>query len=335
MNRLGADIKERHLKKNNTVGSYMLDMIIMLIWPVLMSWYYYGERALKMVVFSVLAAVLTEWAGCYIICRRRSLRDLSSLVTGIIIALLMPASAPYWIAAVGSVFAVLVAKLPFGSAKNAPFVPAAAGYAFLSICWPKTIYSYPAVGGGIVSSISENSIASMLKSGNSINDSTVNFLDVFLGNAAGPMGATCIVVLFGVMIYFLIRRPSMWLSTAGFVGICAVSAVLFPRVMTGRTVSLVMELCSGSLLFTALFILPDISLLPETPLQRLCYGMGAGALCMLIRWFGPFEEGACFAVLIMNAVWPAVHGAFAKKEKKEKKRKKQIAVKGEGALSDE
>ena len=291
-------------------------MLIMLIAPAFMACYYYGLRALMLLVVSILAAVLCEGLGGMVMRRKKTtLYDLNAVFTGAVIALMLPASAPFYLAVFGSAFAVIVAKIPFGGTKNAPFVPAAAGFAFLCVCWPSEVFNYPIISsqfGAAASDVSSASLASMLQAGNYLRLNLISVFDILSGSIPGPMGAGSILVLLAASIYFIFTRPSALLNTLGFVLGCAAIALLFPRIplrqdLAGRLSSMVLELCSGMLVFTALFILPDPATSPQSnnP-HRLFYGIFSGVLCMMMRYFGAFEEGACFAILLSNASWPFV-----------------------------
>jgi len=293
-------------------------MLIMLAAPAVMACYFYGLRALLLLAVSILTAVLCEALGGLMMRRKKnSLYDLNAVFTGAVIALMLPASAPVFLAVIGSAFAIIVAKLPFGGTRGAPFVPAAAGFAFLCVCWPGEVFNYPIVSanfGAVVTTgahmVSGTSIASMLHAGNSMRLNIINVFDIISGNIPGPMGTGCIIVLIAASAYMLFTRPAALLNTLGFLLSCAGTALLFPRVFTGRLSSVFLELCSGTLVFVALFLLPDPATSPQKGnLHRLYYGIFSGLLCMLMRYFGAFEEGACFALLLSNASWP-----FAEKQ---------------------
>lgn len=319
---------------HNSIRNYMADMLIMSAAPAAVSVYYYGWRAVLIIAISALTAVICEYLACAITKKENSLSDLSALFTGVIIALMLPVSVPLWMPAVGSAFAILVAKLPFGSTTKTPFVPAAAGLAFLIICWPTGMFKFPAPGAEVLAAsdplfVSETSLAGMLKTGNSLSPDWFNYFDVFVGMIPGAMGTTSMLVCAALSLYLLIRYPDRWISSAGFVAVCAFFAVIFPRVMSGRKMSLVMELASGMLLFCAIFLITDPATQPASLISKLLYGMSAGALCMLIRYVGPYEDGSVFAVLLINAVWPVIDPFIEKylvssgKHKKEKPEKKE------------
>ena len=262
---------------------YFADMLILMVVPAVMAWYYYGGRAVRLMVLSVLTAVLCEAAGSFIFKAQASVSDLSAVATGLMTALCMPASAPYYLPCIASAFAVIVAKLPFGNARSHMFTPAAAGIAFVTICMPDKVFSYPAILSSGTTAVSGGqgffpgtSIAYMLSQKNSVGTGLLNYVDVLVGSVSGPMGATCSIALFG--------------------------ALLFPRVLTGRFVSAFMEICGGMLLFSSVFFLTDDKLLPKSFYARICYGAAAGLMCMIMRSVGKFEDSTVFAVLLANGL---------------------------------
>ena len=268
-----------------------------------------------MMAAGVLGAVVCEAAGGLIKkTGKPSLADLNAVFTGAVIAMMLPANAPATLAAAGGAFAVAVAKLPFGSTRNSPFIPAAAGFAFLCVCWPQAVFSYPALpeAGRALGAASPAgvSVAAMLKENISLRLNDLSRFDLLIGNIPGPMGTGSILILAASAVYFLFRRPSSLLNTLGFIGGCAAMALLFPRVLTGRAASLTMELCSGSLVFAAVFLVTDLSLSPKKAVHRFLFGLTAGVLCMLTRYFGAYEEGVCFALMLASAVWPFVEDAL-------------------------
>lgn len=292
--------------------SLHLDMLAILILPCISAWYFYGTKALKLIAVSVITAVACEFFGRKLLRQSSTIGDLSAVTTGIIISLMLPASAPLWMPAIGSSFAIIAAKLPFGRNETLPFSPAAAGMAFLTICFSDLIFDYPRiVANTALSGSSGSSLAYLLSQNTSISLSSVKAIDIFTGNYPGPMGAGCIIMLFGSALYMLIRRTKLFISVAGFVAGAALMALCFPRV-TNLFSSIVLELAAGYMIFAALFLLTEQGTQPKLPLSRLLYGVSAGAVCMLIRRFGAYEECACFGILIINAVWNAVDRQLVK-----------------------
>ena len=248
---------------------------------------------------------------------------------------MLPADVPYYIALSGTAFAVVVVKLPLGGTESVPFVPTAAGFAFMTLCWPDAVFRYPAIVRG-ATHVQSMSLAQMLHTGVSIRPNTVKIMDILIGSVPGPMGASCTVVLLATLVYLGVRyRRSVW-NALSFLAACALTAFLFPRIhgTNARTISLLMELCAGTLLFAALFFVTDPAISPQKRLHRMLYGFFSGIVCMLLRRFSNFEESVCFGVLIANAVWPAIEIRLIRYEKKKKKaRKAKLAARKERAAN--
>lgn len=289
---------------------YMLETLAMLFAPIIMAWYFYGGRALRLMVISVLTAVLCEFIGGHLIKSLPTIRDFSAVITGLLIALCLPASVPVWVVVLASAFAILAAKLPFGNARSALFSPAAAGLAFVTICFSDYVFAYPAIPEsgeqvgvyGTPTFTAGMSLSQMLLQSTSMVGDAANYLDILIGDIPGAMGTGCIIALVGALLYAAVRRRKAFGVTLAFLATCAVYAFLFPRIMTGRLQSVFMELSGGMLLFAGILILPYESMLPKRFYGRLVYGAAAGLICMLFRTFGTFEEGVVFAILIANAL---------------------------------
>ena len=146
----------------------------------------------------------------------------------------------------------------------------------------------------------------MLRSSSSMNIDLISAADILSGSVSGPMGTGCAVVLLGCAVFLVIRRKPCFMNILGFLVTCTVMAIIFPRVNTGILSSVVLELCSGSLLFAAVFLVTDPSNSAKSPLDRLGYGIYCGILCMVTRYFGVYEEGVCFAIILANCSWQSV-----------------------------
>lgn len=295
---------------NENYKKYMTDMLIMITAPCVFAIYQNGFRSVQVILLSVLTAVLCEASSDLIKKRKpKSISDLSAIFTGIAIALMLPVSAPLWLAPFGSAFAILVAKMPFGKAANVPFVPAAAGIAFLTLTYKSLVFTYPSVEvdvpnliDGSKGFIEGNSLAYMLSQSTSIGTSILDVLDTCIGKVAGPMGTTSLFVMIGLLLYMLIRHSSEWITSISFISACSILSVIFPRVLSGRSFSLLMELSAGMLLFAAIFLISDPATSPKRQIARVLYGFFAGILTMIFRYFGAYEEGVCFVILIMNSL---------------------------------
>ena len=190
-------------------------------------------------------------------------------------------------------------------------------------CFSTQLFTYP--DPGLPSPIPLDSVAGInlvkspaaqLMTGGA---TTYNENTLLLGNFPGPIGATAIAVLIACAVYLFSRRTASPWITLPYLALCALSAVLFPRVVGGWQNSVLLELCSGYLLFAGIFLMTDPVTAPRYWLGRILYGALGGALTMALRYHGRFEAGACFAVLIVNAFapvidrwsWRLVHGLGA------------------------
>lgn len=271
----------------------MTDYSIMLSAPILVGIFTHGVRVLLAVLLGVLTCAVCGKIAEKILKVKFPLRDFSPFFLGACTALMMPANAPWWMIVCASAFAMVVCVVPFGSANDAPFVPPAAAFCFAVLCWGETVFDYSETG---------NSITSLLSQGNSIGQNIASVLEVLVGNVPTAMGAGSALALFGALIFLIIRRPKDSISSLTFIFAVIVMALIFPRVGTGRFISLVMELCGGMMLFSAVFFLSFPSVLPKRTLPRALWGFVSGIICMIIRYVGAFEETAVFGILIACAI---------------------------------
>lgn len=322
--------------------SYMLDLIIMLIAVMVVAVYTFGISVIWNVLLSIIAAIFVEVIAYLFFMKKNPTRiaDLSTIATGMMVSLALSPTAPIWLAPLGSAIAVIVAKIPFGHAGTAPFVPAAVGLGFITLSFPDTFFSYPNLSletetGGV-------SVAQMLVQHQSIGTNVLNVLDLLVGRIPGPMGATCLLVMIGTLLYLVIRKQSGAISSFSFVLTCVIFAFLFPRVMTGRSYSILMELSAGLLFYSAVFFVSDPVTNPSTTLGKVLYGIFGGLLTMILRRVSSYEEIVIYVVLIMNAtssVFDDIANFIsnivkAKLPKKKKKAKAEPAPVVEGGEAD-
>lgn len=301
------------VRSGPSVSVMMRDMLIalaaLLVLPVVRT----GLRPLVMAAASVLTA-----AACTVLFRliRRQNpmpREGSAAVTGMLTALLLPLNAPIWLACAASAFAVLAAKEPFGSFGRNPFNPAAAGIAFVTLCWPEKVFTfydpakpYAILPFGPCFYQTVESPASVLRSG--LKPSIVPF-DLLWGTQPGALGTTAMLVIGACGLFLFVCRAAKPEITLAFLAAAALGAALFPRIACSSLTSVKYELLTGSLLFCAAFLVTDPVTSPRTAAGRCVYGALAGTLVLLFRWFGAYENGECFAVLLANAAVPVIDEA--------------------------
>ncbi|MFA9379719.1 MAG: RnfABCDGE type electron transport complex subunit D [Acetanaerobacterium sp.] len=296
--------KAPNIRYKENVHTLFTDVIIAMVPLLAMAYFYYGPRT---AVLSVTAAVL-----CFVldlICRKLAgktikLNDFSAVITGLVIVMLLPVTVPYYVVATACVFGILITKHPFGGLGANMFNPACAGVAFVTACWPEVVFHYPKPFDEIPVFITEQltlyqSPASVLKMNG---EPSGDLLQMFLGNFSGPMGATAILVIISCLLFLLFRRTITWHIPFSVLASVGVMALLFPRVQLNITSGMVFELFAGCVVFGAVFVASDPVTSPSLPAAKLLFGAGIGVVTMLLRYFGGFEEGFVFAVLILNAM---------------------------------
>lgn len=296
-----------HIRKRDSNRSMMDDVLIVLIALYLMAFYYYGPRALLLGLHAAGVSIVCDLVCKLLLRQKLSLRDHSSLVTALLLPLLLPASVDYAVVAVAVAFALVVVKYPFGGVGHNLFNPAAGGFAFVAICFPKAVFSYPvplealnAFGsftGRLVTSASYTLKAGGVPTGG-------DFLSMLLGNTPGPMGATNVLVVCACLLYLVVRGSVHWQMPLCFLGTCALWAGLFPRAPIPGGASVIYELFSGCLIMGAVFMLTDPVTSPKRASACVVYAMFAGVITMLFRRFGGFEESFAFSLLLCNALAP-------------------------------
>jgi electron transport complex protein RnfD len=290
------------LQTTQRTRTRMFDLLICLFAVLIMACFYYGARPLVLCALGAASACVFEWLFSKLIRLPVHLNDLTAVVTGATIALLLPASAPLWMALIGSAFAIVFVKLPFGGNGHAIFNPVAAAAALLSVSWPHWMTKFPepltvVPLNGAVQTVS--STGGILRLGGTLTTSP----DLLLfGCFPGPMGTTAILVLLACAVYLLVRKAISWQAPAFFLGTCALFALLLPRTSAGRLSSVLFELVSSGLLFGAVFLLTDVFTAPKTAVGRALFGVITGVLTVFFLRFGAFELGLCFALLITNAL---------------------------------
>jgi electron transport complex protein RnfD len=295
----------------------MGDAIITMAFVYAMSFYYYGPRALVLLAVSAATSCLCDVLATLIGKRKPSRRDLSPVVTGMLLPLLMPASIDYFVVAVAAAFGILVAKHPFGGTGHNVFNPAAAGYSFAAICFTESMFLYPQprewlpvlgkIGEMAEITLSNGSAFTLQLGGVPQYD----LIEMVLGNYPGPMGATNILVVLACLLYLMFRNTVRWEIPVFFYSTAAVTAFLIRLGGLGRGEgwrtawdALPYELTSGVFLLAGVFMLGDPVTAPKRDWSKIAYAVTAGVLVILFRQFGGMEEGTPFAILLMNAsVW--------------------------------
>lgn len=291
------------------LGSAFFALCALLVVPTVR----YGPRPLTMALVTVLTCLVCEAFSTLFRTGTFGVTDPSFAVTGMICALLMPLNAPLWLPCAAGAFAILIAKAPFGSFGRTPFNPAAAGVAFAALCWPDLVFTFfdPAQPHvlppfGECTFRAGASAAAVLKDGLKPD---ILPLDMLWGKTPGPLGSGALLVIAAGALLLFLSRSAHWEPMVFFLGAAAGIAALFPRIACSPLTSVKYELLSGSLFFCAVFMVSNPVNEPRTRAGRCIYGALAGALLMAFRFFGIYEQGAVFAVLLADAVSPLIDRA--------------------------
>ena len=291
-----------HIRSNDSVKKIMLDVIIALIPAMIASVYFFGMRSIALIATCVISSVLTEYITQKALKKTIQVKDLSSVVTGILIALNMPQSFPLWMAAFGSVFAILIVKECFGGIGFNFMNPALAARLVLMASWPKQITDYvsPDVLKGSVDAVSSATPLQIISSGDLTNLPALK--DLFMGNIGGVIGETSAIALLIGFVYLVIRKVISWEIPVIYVATTAVFLIIF-----GIPANLVpYELLAGGLLLGAIFMATDYTTNPINKKGRLIFAIGCGLLTALIRVKASLPEGVSYAICLMNLATPLI-----------------------------
>ena len=292
-----------HGHSKTTTQTIMRDVLIALAPALLGSIYFFGPRALTVVLVSVLSCFVFEKLWCRMMKQVDKTYDLSACVTGVLLAYVCPPTIAYWQLIIGDFFAIIIVKMLFGGVGKNLFNPALAARAFL-FSWPLAMSNWVAVGwenrAGVFSTVDVVTSAAPLAAMHQGNLPETSVLDMFLGNVGGCIGETSAVLLLLGFVYLLVRKVITPRIPLFFIGTVAVLTFLFPM-GNDRLSWMAAQVCSGGLMLGAIFMATDYVTSPITKLGQVVYAIGCGVLTVAIRYFGSYNEGVSYAILVMNA----------------------------------
>ena len=297
-NKLHIDVSP-HIGTQRTTSRIMLDVIIALIPALIAGTIIFGLRALLVTAVTISAAVVSEFVFCLITKRRNTIEDLSAVVTGLLLGLNLPATAPIWQCVIGSVFAIIVVKCLFGGIGQNFANPAITARVFLLISFTGTI------GGGAIPKLSSNADLvsgatplSVISKGGEL----PSLLDMFLGLRGGALGETCAIAMILGFVYLVVRKV-IYFETP----IIYVATVFVLSLIAYNSFSMALyQVLAGGLLIGAVFMITDYSTTPITRGGKMIFAFGCGLITFMIRYFGSYPEGVSFAILIMNILSPYI-----------------------------
>ncbi len=296
-----------HVASKRNTQSVMLFVIIALLPLCICGVVVFGVPALVTLIVSVASAVIFEMLFQKFTKQTVRIKDLSAVVTGIMLALVLPPALPVWMTMLGALFAIVVAKGFFGGIGANVFNPALTGRAFLFTSFPVAMSTWTLpfdteTGATILSSMKgfdSSAGASVMAEAAQAQDITIteSYVNFILGTRAGCIGETSSVLILLAFVFLLVTRIIDWRAPVSMIVVTVACSAL-----AGTPPWL--ALMSGGLLFGAVFMSTDYATAPVTRTGRLIFGAGAGLITFLIRQFGGYPEGVMFSILIMNALTP-------------------------------
>ena len=284
-----------HIRGNFRTNRIMLDVVLSLLPALIVGACVLGVRALLVAVVCIAAAVAAEWFYSFLSKGRNTTADCSAIVTGLLLAMTLSSFVPLWLAAVGSIFAIIVVKCLCGGLGQNIFNPALAARAFMMLIYPVGMTRYFTVDGVTAATPLHHMVMPALPE--------ESLLDMFLGDCPGSIGEISALALLLGGAYLVYRKVISVRIPAAYMGTVAVLTLIFAK--TDSPISwMLYSLLSGGVMLGAIFMATDYATSPATPVGQIIYGIGCGVLTVIFRYFGLFPEGVTYAILLMNAlVW--------------------------------
>jgi len=282
-----------HIRAREDVRTIMCDVVLALSPALVASIIFFGRRALLIVSVSIFFSVASELFWQRLWRKKITVVDLSSVVTGMLLAFVLPPSSPLWMVAIGAFVAIILGKQIFGGLGYNPFNPALVARAVLLASWPvyMTTWTRPFDG---VTTASPLEIVKM-----ELDQKLPSYLEMFLGNRAGCLGEISVLALLVGAAYLLYRKQITWHIPVSYIGTVGLVCLLLKR-------DPLFNIMAGGLILGAFFMATDMVTSPLTKRGKLVFGVGCGLLTVLIRFTGGFPEGVCYSILIMNMLTPII-----------------------------
>ena len=297
------------VRTNTDTTRIMLDVIIALIPAVVVAVIQFGFYPLVVIASSIASCVFFEWGYRKLMKKDNSIGDLSAVVTGLLLALVLPPSAPWWLPVIGGFFAIVVVKQLYGGIGKNFLNPALAGRAFLLASYALLMGTWTAPKALAVDATTMATPLSYMYAGEAL-PPYYSFNSLLLGMRAGCIGELSVLALLIGGLYLIGRRVISWRIPVSTLGTVAVLTLIFGHEGYGNVEWMLYNLMAGGIMLGAFFMATDYATSPVTFNGQLLYGCGVGALTVLIRYFGGFPEGVTYAILIMNLCAWAIDKAF-------------------------
>ncbi len=297
-NKLLAMTISPHIYDRQTTRSIMRDVFIALVPAMLAAFYFFGMRALLVVLVSLVGCILSEIAFKKLTKQKGPLLDGSAGVTAVLFAFCVPSTLPLYMVFFGACVGIIVGKMVFGGLGYNIFNPALVGRAVVMASWTQSMTTWPAQNAmflGIYDAVTRATPLAGLK----IGQYTAGYMDLFLGNVGGSLGETSALALLLGGVYLILRKVIKPVIPLSFIGTVFVMSSLFGM-------DPLYSILAGGVFLGAFFMATDYVTSPIAFRGRLIFGIGCGLLTVLIRKFGGYPEGVCYAILFMNGIVPLI-----------------------------
>lgn len=306
-----------HIRDGSSIPSVMHTVVLALLPGALMGVYLFGLPALLTIIVAVASCMAFEAWMQWITERKITVWDGSAMLTGLLLAMNLPSSAPWWLTIIGSLVAVVIGKQIYGGLGHNIFNPALVARVFLLISWPIQMTSFPlpsalsAKGADAVSSATPLTTIKMELMSHKANIDITQLpqpstFDLLLGIHGGSLGEVSIIALLIGGLYLIYKKIITWHIPVSFIGTTLLFSAVMWLVDPMKYANPVFQVLTGGLILGAFFMATDYVTSPVTNKGMLIFGAGCGFLTILIRLFGGYPEGVSFAILLMNLVTPLI-----------------------------
>lgn len=288
-----------HVRAKDSTSRVMLYVIIALLPASLFGIFNFGYKALVLILVTIASCLASEWIFDKIVHKKNSLPDLSAVVTGLLLALNLPAGLPWWEAVIGSVFAIVIVKMLFGGLGQNFMNPALGGRCFLLIAFAADMTNFSSAkfeaysGATPLGMISNEGLSS------------VNIMDMLTGKIPGTIGETSVIAILIGAIFLILMGVINLKIPASYIITFAIFMFIFGADRFNTTY-VVAELCGGGLMLGAFFMATDYVTSPITPMGQILFGICCGLLTGIFRCFGANAEGVSFAIILSNLLVPLI-----------------------------
>lgn len=313
-----------HVHGEESTKKIMYSVVIAMLPMFLVSIYFFGLNALRVVAISVASCLLIEWLiQKYMIKGPNTISDGSALVTGMLLAFNIPANIPWWMLVIGAAVSIGIAKMSFGGLGKNPFNPALVGRVFMLISFPVAMTTWPVphpvFSNTVLDAVTGPTPLGILKEGLAqgltVEEITKNidYIDLLIGNRGGSLAEMCAIAILIGGLFLIIRRVIDWQTPVIIIATVAIIAGICWLINPAQYVNPLYHILSGGLLLGAFFMATDMVTTPMTMGGKIVFSIGVGALTIIIRLWGAYPEGMSFAILIMNAFVPLINKGFKPK----------------------